>query len=105
MNLDGETNLKIKKALDQTKDYVQDKLQGFKGAIECEGPNARLYQFTGNLLLEPPVVPAPAKIAIGPSAIILRGCNLRNTERVFGAVIYTGRCRQTPCVNIRGSCV
>ncbi|GLI58430.1 hypothetical protein VaNZ11_000135 [Volvox africanus] len=85
MNLDGETNLKIKKAPDETKDLgEQDFIQFREAAIECEGPNARLYQFTGNLLLDGRTLP------ISPNAILLRGCNLRNTEKVVGAVIYAG---------------
>ncbi|GIL71194.1 hypothetical protein Vretimale_17772 [Volvox reticuliferus] len=85
MNLDGETNLKIKKAPDETKDLgEQDFIQFREAAIECEGPNARLYQFTGNLLLDGKTLP------ISPNAILLRGCNLRNTEKIVGAVIYAG---------------
>ncbi|KAG2453313.1 hypothetical protein HYH02_001537 [Chlamydomonas schloesseri] len=85
MNLDGETNLKIKKAPDETKDLNQPDFGTFKNAvIECEGPNARLYQFTGNLLLDGKTLP------ISPAAILLRGCNLRNTDKVVGAVIYAG---------------
>ncbi|GLC46227.1 hypothetical protein PLESTM_001842700 [Pleodorina starrii] len=85
MNLDGETNLKIKKAPDETKDLAeQDFIQFRQAVIECEGPNARLYQFTGNLVLDGKTLP------INPAAILLRGCNLRNTAKVVGAVIYAG---------------
>ncbi|KAG2495688.1 hypothetical protein HYH03_006288 [Edaphochlamys debaryana] len=85
MNLDGETNLKIKKAPDETKDLSQLDLIKFREAtIECEGPNARLYQFTGNMLLDGKTLP------ISPAAILLRGCNLRNTAKAVGAVIYAG---------------
>ncbi len=90
MNLDGETNLKIKKALDETKDLTHATLKGFRGGVECEPPNSRLYQFTGNLLLAPPLVPEERTIPVNPAAILLRGCALRNTEHVFGAVIYAG---------------
>jgi phospholipid-transporting ATPase len=92
MNLDGETNLKIKKTLDATKDLRYETIPSFMGAVECEGPNSRLYTFTGNLLLEPPHSPGPdaAKLPISPAAVLLRGCTLRNTERIFGAVIYAG---------------
>ncbi len=94
MNLDGETNLKIKKALDESKELTHGTLKGFKGGIECEAPNSRLYQFTGNLLLAPPIVPQERTVPISPNAILLRGCALRNTERVFGVVIYAGERRR-----------
>lgn len=90
MNLDGETNLKIKKAMDETKDYKADNLPSFKARVECEPPNSRLYQFTGNMLLEPPLAPEGTTLSLGPAAILLRGCSLRNIDRVFGAVIYAG---------------
>jgi phospholipid-transporting ATPase len=86
MNLDGETNLKIKKALDETKDFTEQTLSQISGRIECEAPNSRLYQFQGNLVQGDKTAP------ISPNMIILRGCLLQNTKRVFGAVIYAGGC-------------
>ncbi|KAI3516355.1 hypothetical protein L1887_15270 [Cichorium endivia] len=84
-NLDGETNLKIRKALEKTWDYVTpEKASEFKGEIHCEQPNNSLYTFTGNLLLQKQTVP------IGPNQILLRGCSLRNTEYIVGTVIFTG---------------
>ena len=59
----------------------------FKGAeIKCEPPNKRLYQFTGNLLLKDRNDP----LSISPAAILLRGCILRNTHRIYGVVVYAG---------------
>lgn len=92
MQLDGETNLKIKKALDETKDMREATMGQFVGTVHCEPPNSRLYQFTGNLDLEPPLVYSTTKIPLTPAAILLRGCSLRNTNRVFGMVIYAGQC-------------
>ncbi|PWA89306.1 aminophospholipid ATPase 3 [Artemisia annua] len=84
-NLDGETNLKIRKALEKTWDYVTpEKASEFKGEIQCEQPNNSLYTFTGNLILQKQTVP------IGPNQILLRGCSLRNTEYIVGAVVFTG---------------
>ncbi|GJV53791.1 phospholipid-transporting ATPase 3-like protein [Tanacetum coccineum] len=97
-NLDGETNLKIRKALEKTWDYVApEKASEFKGEIQCEQPNNSLYTFTGNLILQKQTIP------IGPNQILLRGfsesniainafqgCSLRNTEYIVGAVVFTG---------------
>lgn len=49
-NLDGETNLKIKKALHETAQMrsVQD-FQKFKAHITCDNPNEELYSFTGKI--------------------------------------------------------
>jgi phospholipid-transporting ATPase len=97
MQLDGETNLKIKKALDETKDMREETIGQFVGTVHCEPPNSRLYQFTGNLDLEPPLVLSPTKLAVTPSAVLLRGCSLRNTNRVFGMVLYAGECAGQGC--------
>ncbi|KAK9114005.1 hypothetical protein Syun_020802 [Stephania yunnanensis] len=59
-NLDGETNLKIRKALEKTWDYLTpNKASEFKGVCE-----------TGR--------------------VATTGCSLRNTEYIVGVVIFTG---------------
>uniref|UniRef100_A0A5F4VT72 Phospholipid-transporting ATPase n=1 Tax=Callithrix jacchus TaxID=9483 RepID=A0A5F4VT72_CALJA len=60
-------------------------LMKLSGTIECEGPNRHLYDFTGNLNLD-----GKSLVALGPDQILLRGTQLRNTQWVFGVVVYTG---------------
>ncbi|CAI0379544.1 unnamed protein product [Linum tenue] len=84
-NLDGETNLKIRKAVERTWDYLTpEKAVEFKGEVQCEQPNNSLYTFTGNLIIENQTLP------LSPNQLLLRGCSLRNTEYIVGAVIFTG---------------
>ncbi|KAG8091584.1 hypothetical protein GUJ93_ZPchr0012g19752 [Zizania palustris] len=84
-NLDGETNLKIRKALEKTWDYIlPEKASEFKGEIQCEQPNNSLYTFTGNLIMDKQIIP------LSPNQVLLRGCSLRNTEYIVGIVIFTG---------------
>ncbi|TVU31027.1 hypothetical protein EJB05_22691 [Eragrostis curvula] len=84
-NLDGETNLKIRKALEKTWDYVlPEKVSEFKGEVQCEQPNNSLYTFTGNLIVDKQTIP------LSPNQLLLRGCSLRNTEYIVGVVIFTG---------------
>ncbi|XP_057482184.1 phospholipid-transporting ATPase 3-like isoform X1 [Actinidia eriantha] len=84
-NLDGETNLKIRKALEKTWDYLTpEKAFEFKGEVQCEQPNNSLYTFTGNLIIEKQTLP------LSPNQLLLRGCSLRNTEYIIGAVVFTG---------------
>lgn len=84
-NLDGETNLKIRKALEKTWDYITpEKVSEFKGEIQCEQPNNSLYTFTGNMIINKQTLP------LSPNQLLLRGCSLRNTEYLVGAVIFTG---------------
>lgn len=58
--------------------------------VECEHPNPFLYTFTGNLLLAPPVSPAEVTCPVGQASMLLRGCTLRNTTSILGAVVFTG---------------
>lgn len=52
MNLDGETNLKIRQGLPETSHCVEAKdLMNLKGTIECELPNRLIYDFVGSLKL------------------------------------------------------
>ncbi|KAJ4851641.1 putative phospholipid-transporting ATPase 4 [Turnera subulata] len=85
MNLDGETNLKIKRALEVTLPLDEDEtFKNFTGTIKCEDPNPSLYTFVGNFEYERQVYP------LDPSQILLRDSKLRNTAFIYGVVIFTG---------------
>ncbi|PKA53862.1 Putative phospholipid-transporting ATPase 9 [Apostasia shenzhenica] len=85
MNLDGETNLKLKQALEVTSNLHDDSsLQHFKAVIKCEDPNANLYSFVGNMEFQEHQYP------LSPRQLLLRDSKLRNTDYVYGAVIFTG---------------
>ncbi|KAE8688963.1 putative phospholipid-transporting ATPase 11 [Hibiscus syriacus] len=86
MNLDGETNLKLKQASDVTSSLHEDSsFQNFKAVIRCEDPNANLYSFVGSLELGDEQHP------LSPQQLLLRDSKLRNTDYIFGVVIFTGR--------------
>lgn len=85
MNLDGETNLKVKRSLEVTLPLDDDPtFQDFSGIIKCEDPNPNLYNFVGNFEYDRQVY------ALDPSQILLRDSKLRNTSYVYGVVIFTG---------------
>lgn len=84
-NLDGETNLKVRQAMPQTKDIVDAATaQSFNTTIGCDGPNNLLYTFNGYFELGPNTIPLENK------QVLLRGCILRNTAWVIGVAVYTG---------------
>ncbi|ONI09045.1 hypothetical protein PRUPE_5G214200 [Prunus persica] len=84
-NLDGETNLKLKQALEATSNLHEDSsFDNFKGVIRCEDPNANLYSFVGSLEIEEQPYP------LTPQQLLLRDSKLRNTDFVYGVVIFTG---------------
>ncbi|KAL9326309.1 hypothetical protein ACSQ67_006954 [Phaseolus vulgaris] len=85
MNLDGETNLKLKQALEGTSKLQEDSsFQNFRSVITCEDPNANLYTFVGSMELDDQQYP------LAPQQLLLRDSKLRNTDFVYGVVIFTG---------------
>ncbi|KAL7209147.1 hypothetical protein ACSBR1_030818 [Camellia fascicularis] len=85
MNLDGETNLKLKKALKVTSFLHDDSdFRDFKALVKCEDPNANLYSFVESMEFEEQRHP------LTPKQLLLRNSKLRNTDYIYGAVIFTG---------------
>ncbi|XP_038897837.1 probable phospholipid-transporting ATPase 4 [Benincasa hispida] len=85
MNLDGETNLKVKRSLEVTLSLDDDAtFKDFTGKIYCEDPNPNLYTFVGNFEYDRQIYP------LDPSQILLRDSKLRNTAYAYGVVIFTG---------------
>lgn len=85
MNLDGETNLKLKQSLDVTSSINEDsKFNDFKATIRCEDPNASLYTFVGTMQFE------QQRLPLSPQQLLLRDSKLRNTDYIYGVVIFTG---------------
>ncbi|XP_020267919.1 probable phospholipid-transporting ATPase 8 isoform X2 [Asparagus officinalis] len=85
MNLDGETNLKRKQCLKTSCDFhTANSFKTFKALIKCEDPNEKLYSFIGTLYHEGMQYP------LSPQMILLRDSKLRNTQHIYGVVIFTG---------------
>ncbi|XP_056862676.1 phospholipid-transporting ATPase 10 isoform X3 [Raphanus sativus] len=86
MNLDGETNLKVKQGLDATSSLLNEDsdFKEFRGVVRCEDPNVNLYMFVGSLEL------GDERFPLSIQQILLRDSKLRNTEYVYGAVVFTG---------------
>ncbi|XP_004295474.1 PREDICTED: putative phospholipid-transporting ATPase 4 [Fragaria vesca subsp. vesca] len=85
MNLDGETNLKCKRSLEATLDLANDQaFSGFKATIRCEDPNPHLYTFVGNFELNNVTHP------LCPATLLLRDSKLRNTDYIYGVVVFSG---------------
>lgn len=85
MNLDGETNLKLKQAPEVTSFLNEEStFQNFKCIVKCEDPNANLYTFVGSIEFEDQQYP------LSPQQLLLRDSKLRNTDYIYGAVIFTG---------------
>ncbi|KAI1317165.1 hypothetical protein EDD11_008956 [Mortierella claussenii] len=89
-NLDGETNLKIKQALPETATMITPlDVSQLGGLIRSEQPNNSLYTFEGTLLMNG-THGHPKEVPLDPTQVLLRGAQLRNTNWVYGVVIFTG---------------
>ena len=86
--LDGETNLKIKRCVHSTCELREpDALLRLRGMVACEQPNNKLYNFTGNIKIDPDPKPIPLDV----ENILLRGAILKNTKYIYGLVVFTGK--------------
>ncbi|EGC40136.1 hypothetical protein DICPUDRAFT_93437 [Dictyostelium purpureum] len=93
-NLDGETDLKIKYSVKETSQLSINELLNFKGILECPPPNAEIYRFDSRLSLK-----ANRKVntyshsdwlTVDSNNLILQATHLKNTDYVYGLVVYTG---------------
>ncbi|MED6245889.1 putative phospholipid-transporting ATPase IH, partial [Ataeniobius toweri] len=84
-SLDGESNHKTHYTVPDTK----SDLQYLSATIECEQPQPDLYKFVGRMHIynnrrEPDVR------SLGPENLLLKGANLKNTQKICGVAVYTG---------------
>jgi phospholipid-translocating ATPase len=97
-NLDGETNLKVRQALRCGRElhHARD-CERSEFIIDSEAAHANLYAYSGAIKWvqrDPRNPNAPGEERQEPidiNNLLLRGCNLRNTEWVVGVVIFTGQ--------------
>nr|CAB3500955.1 unnamed protein product [Digitaria exilis] len=83
INLDGESNLKTRYAKQETMATPHEALAG---VIKCERPNRNIYGFLATVDID-----GRRAVSLGPSNIVLRGCELKNTSWAVGVAVYTGR--------------
>lgn len=99
-NLDGETNLKVRSALrcGRNLKHARD-CERAQFMIDSEPPQANLYKYNGaikwkqTVQWEPDGEPGVSRDMSEPISIdnmLLRGCNLRNTDWALGVVVFTG---------------
>ncbi|KAH6588459.1 hypothetical protein BASA61_005914 [Batrachochytrium salamandrivorans] len=95
-NLDGETNLKIKRGINVLKHIrTPEHCRTITCHIDSEPPNSNLYSYTGNMVLRNVSKGNDSRgnrksIPMSSNSILLRGCILRNTQWVIGIAVYTG---------------
>ena len=98
--LDGESDTKLRMAVAPTSlqleglrgPEVAERLARFDGTLLCELPNDKVNDFVGRLQLCPsgPHKFGGARVTVDRDNMLLRGCQLRNTEAAFGMVVSAG---------------
>ena len=85
-NLDGETNIKNRRAKECTWHLSTVAMLAKPGLIklQCDPPNAKLSGWKGILTLE------GTDHAVGEDQFLFRSAVLRNTEYIYGMVVYSG---------------
>lgn len=89
-NLDGEANLKARKALESTQQIFSPLIDGVATAaaprffVQCEEPDQDLYRFAGNLSLDGKMH------SLSDKQFLPRGSTLMNTRGALALVVYTG---------------
>ncbi|KAI9003711.1 hypothetical protein BC832DRAFT_88201 [Gaertneriomyces semiglobifer] len=111
-NLDGETNLKVRRGVNELADVkTPEDCQKIRAYLDSEPPSVNLYSYSGALSILPlsegrrstsesdtypqrPMSPhAVAGATIVPitvNGILLRGCVMRNTKWAIGIALFTG---------------
>ncbi|VDK28867.1 unnamed protein product [Anisakis simplex] len=84
--MDGESSLKQRQIISSmgsaSLDFTPPQ---FTATVYCEQPNNQIYRFSGYLEHE-----NGAKEAVDKVNLLLRGCEVRNTDFVEGIVLYAG---------------
>jgi phospholipid-translocating ATPase len=98
--LDGETNLKSKRAITKIAEQTAtlDLLAGFQATLHSESPNQDLYNYEGTIEM------GEEKFPITSEQIIYRGSIMRNTSEAWAAVVFTGeetKIRMNASKNVR----
>ncbi|TPX70129.1 hypothetical protein SpCBS45565_g01922 [Spizellomyces sp. 'palustris'] len=103
-NLDGETNLKVRRGIPDFESVrTPEDCHGIRAFLDSEPPTSNLYAYSGVLTIPgSSSSPTPSRaslssqdspktvVPIGISGVLLRGCVLRNTKWVIGMAIFTG---------------
>ena len=87
-NLDGETNLKPRKAVRATSSIMSEEdIERMAFVLDSEPPHQNLYLYNGVLRYEDPATGERKQESVTINELLLRGCSVRNTAWIIGLVL------------------
>jgi phospholipid-translocating ATPase len=90
-NLDGETNLKVRKAVKATSSLSSEEdIEKSSFILDSEPPHQNLYLYNGVLRYTDAVTDESRRVGVTINELLLRGCTVRNTSWIIGLVVFTG---------------
>ena len=90
-NLDGETNLKARKAIRATSSLMSEEdVERISFVLDSEPPHQNLYVYHGVLRYDDPATGEHKQESVTINELLLRGCTVRNTPWIIGLVVFTG---------------
>jgi phospholipid-translocating ATPase len=90
-NLDGETNLKVRKAVRATSSISSEEdLERSSFVLDSEPAHQNLYLYFGVLRYKDATTGEDKQEPVTINEFLLRGCAVRNTSWVIGLVVFTG---------------
>jgi phospholipid-translocating ATPase len=91
-NLDGETNLKPRRAVNATSRILSEgDIERSAFVLDSEPPHPNLYLYNGVLRFQDQTSNQLKDEPVTINEILLRGCSIRNTSWVIGLVVFTGK--------------
>ena len=91
-NLDGETNLKPRRAVNATSRILSEEdIERSAFVLDSEPPHPNLYLYNGVLRFQDQTSNHLKDEPVTINEILLRGCSIRNTAWVIGLVVFTGK--------------
>lgn len=91
-SLDGETNLKRFSAPPATRELDNPSViaKTLYASIVCQQPVSNLYEFIGQMVVHDITSDTTTVHPLGNECLLLRGARLKNTDFIYGCVVYTG---------------
>lgn len=91
-NLDGETNLKPRRAVNATSRILTEgDIERSAFVLDSEPPHPNLYLYNAVLRFQDQTSNQLKDEPVTINEILLRGCSIRNTAWVIGLVVFTGK--------------